>query len=1431
MATSNTRDVELRLSAKASGNDQILQLANSLLEMGKTAGAAAPEFEQLAKAVIDLGNKAAATNTFRDIGVEVEKTAGALLTAKQSLDQLGEKFAQETARVEAYKQTQAEARAAVKQTATELDAAKTALQRYRADASAADRATVGYKNEVDKLKTSVRQLEDQLQQQKGLVNTKAEYNAVVRELDKLAASYLKAQNKVNQLDGELTQQNSRLEGAKKALHDLGLAVETVQQAEADLARTLRETSAAYTQLTTAQAQAKAINDAVAAGNEKAVAQARAAAEARAAAAAAAAAAERRAASEIEAVLLKQKLAQDEVTASTLRAAQALNNAFSTTGIRSAREIENEIVQINQALRLMASSGQVSGQEFDRAFSTAKQRVTALQREMQGLPPVVRETDATINLLRQSFSQLTAAFGAFQLGSAFLDANKQFETLRRTMTLITGSSEGAAAQIQFLRDTANRTGLSIGLLSQDFVNFSASMQTSGFALDKQREVFSAVANAAGQLGLSTDRVGLVLQALAQTANKGKVSLEELQGQLGESLPGALAIVSNGFGVTKERMLDMVKSGVDTTSFFDAFTRGTKQAFGDGTAKVVSFAAAWARLSNAFSEFSSRAADSAAFKLLVSTIDAAATNFDKLASAVKLAAEAFALFKLANWLRDSAALSGALQKNTVELEANAVATKTVAAAKETETVATRASTVALEANTVAAAANKATMGTLAPVIIGVGQAKEQAAKSAGVLGGALGAARGAMGLFGTAVRGAMSLIGGLPGLLVLTALNAREFGTAIGESTADLFGWGKKLDENEKKLKALADAEAKAASDAKALAETQKIAQQQAFNLTGQASKLYDEFVKVEKETGDTQKAIEKLAKDLELGDLKGIEAAGKALGALQISGKLTADQIQKIFGDALKNEDLLKYETNARVAFANIEESAKKAARAAADEAAAAQKAVDDVIAKGQLVSLELLNKAQSKAEEAQRKLQAVTTASQIATDQLNNTLKALADEGLRRVGTSVQEVKTGFSSAMNSAINDTDRARASMKELGADATLTSAALTKAFAKEIEAANTDKAIQQVILRLQDAKKSGELFGVGMETSFKAAIDKAIALANTDKDLKRLEDQIKAITAANPELANSFADSIEKIKTKFNELNPVMRQLQADADLLGVKLQAASSKPVPTTEALIRAYERLKMSGKATAGEVQDAFTAMAEKVIKANGGVIPEWLKVEAAARQATISIDEAGRATVKFANDSVNALSTVEQRIGTLSSKYDELTRKQADSVNAKRNEGYDAQGFAKDTAGNRLTSGTYLPPPDNSGDWTWVPKLGDFTNYPYGGYWEKKTQGRGAQMGSTTQYTGANGIGYGRGFNVGPGVAGSLVNFSTPMGPGGVAGIGATPSASPSAAPSGGGQSYTVNVNIGGRATTINTASAADADALANLLKQLGDVAGRTGG
>lgn len=142
----------------------------------------------------------------------------------------------------------------------------------------------------------------------------------------------------------------------------------------------------------------------------------------------------------------------------------------------------------------------------------------------------------------------------------------------------------------------------------------------------------------------------------------------------------------------------------------------------------------------------------------------------------------------------------------------------------------------------------------------------------------------------------------------------------------------------------------------------------------------------------------------------------------------------------------------------------------------------------------------------------------------------------------------------------------------------------------------------------------------------ALNQRAAAAQTTEEARLLEEEIRRIISRSPELAGSLSGALEQVKQKAVELSPEMKRLQADADLLGIKLTQGTEAGAGGVTKVIESYERLKSSGKVTAGEIDTAFQNMALKVMQSSGGIAPEWLKVEAGLRGVTLQADRTGGA-------------------------------------------------------------------------------------------------------------------------------------------------------------------------------------------------------------
>ncbi|WP_374481327.1 tape measure protein [Zoogloea sp.] len=329
----------------------------------------------------------------------------------------------------------------------------------------------------------------------------------------------------------------------------------------------------------------------------------------------------------------RELEAKAVEAFASRTKNALDNAFSTVGVRSTTAIEADILEVNQALMKLAANAKVSGADFDRAFAAGQARIAVLRAEMDSTGAASSKLAATTKTLAGEFNglvaQLGGAFLAFQAGSMFVSANAQAESLTRTMTLLTGSSERAAAEMAYVRDAASRLGIEVGDASKSYAQLTAATKGTAMEGAGAREVFEAVSGAMASLGKSSAETNDALRAVNQMASKGTVQMEELKGQLGEALPGAMKAAANGAGLTVAELTKMIENGsVLAEDLLPALSKGLREMYGVGTAANETFSANMARLKNSFNDMLITVGSTGTFKALSEGLAVAAKGVAEL-----------------------------------------------------------------------------------------------------------------------------------------------------------------------------------------------------------------------------------------------------------------------------------------------------------------------------------------------------------------------------------------------------------------------------------------------------------------------------------------------------------------------------------------------------------------------------------------------------------------------------------------------------------------------------------------------------------------------------------------------------------------------------------------------------------------------------------
>lgn len=206
-------------------------------------------------------------------------------------------------------------------------------------------------------------------------------------------------------------------------------------------------------------------------------------------------------------------------------------------------------------------------------------------------------------LRGEVLSLIAAYGGFygvvNLLGQVLGAYQKLEAAQARLNVANGGNIAKSADdMDFLRRTADRLGVDLGTLAEEYSKFSIATQGTNLAGEKTRKIFLSVAEAARVNRSSTEEISGVFVALTQIVSKGAVQMEELRQQLGDRLPGALSIMADGLGVTTAELIKMMAAGQITSDALVPFAEELDRRFGPGLGEALAgTTVALGRLKNA------------------------------------------------------------------------------------------------------------------------------------------------------------------------------------------------------------------------------------------------------------------------------------------------------------------------------------------------------------------------------------------------------------------------------------------------------------------------------------------------------------------------------------------------------------------------------------------------------------------------------------------------------------------------------------------------------------------------------------------------------------------------------------------------------------------------------------------------------------------
>jgi len=155
--------------------------------------------------------------------------------------------------------------------------------------------------------------------------------------------------------------------------------------------------------------------------------------------------------------------------------------------------------------------------------------------------------------------VTAIAGAANFAGESASYAAEIQKLQIALKGVTKNQTDFTKGLDVIATTSKRLNVPIAASTRQFTTLSASVLGAGGTIEDAEEVFTGVSNAIKATGGNAEDVQSAIRAMSQIFGKGKVSAEELQGQLGERLAGAVVKFAEANGSSLQKLQKDLRDG--------------------------------------------------------------------------------------------------------------------------------------------------------------------------------------------------------------------------------------------------------------------------------------------------------------------------------------------------------------------------------------------------------------------------------------------------------------------------------------------------------------------------------------------------------------------------------------------------------------------------------------------------------------------------------------------------------------------------------------------------------------------------------------------------------------------------------------------------------------------------------------------------------
>ncbi|MEW8791475.1 phage tail tape measure protein [Enterobacter kobei] len=440
-----------------------------------------------------------------------------------------------------------------------------------------------------------------------------------------------------------------------------------------------------------------------------------------------------------------------------------------------RELIIKISANSQSFQSEISRASRMGNDYYRVMQTGGRQAAAASRETQR---ALAEVTNQINTAKSSALGMAGAFaGAFASGHLISLAD-EWSSVNARLKQASQSSDDFTESQRALMDISQRTGTAFSDNASLFARSAASMREYGYSSQQVLDVTEAISTGLKLSGASTAEASSVITQFSQALAQGVLRGEEFN-SVNENGDRVIRALAAGMGVARKDLKAMADQGLLTADkVVPALISQLGTMRGEFEAMPQTVSAATTKIENAFMAWVGGANEATgATATLVSVMNGVADNIDTVAAAAGVLASIGGARYFGGKLSDL----GSETANLIEARKNEIALAAARAESATQSqrkaaadalAAERAyqlaqSELALAKNTNAEAL--ATQNAIAKrqAMIAANAALVQSNRAVATSQEALNKMTSAMNLVKAGASGLLSLVGGIPGILMLGA----------------------------------------------------------------------------------------------------------------------------------------------------------------------------------------------------------------------------------------------------------------------------------------------------------------------------------------------------------------------------------------------------------------------------------------------------------------------------------------------------------------------------------------------------------------------------------------------------------------------------------------------------------------------------------------